>query len=153
MSNNQHDLSTHHDQYGITTAAMVNETFAQGVERGVLLMRHSAREFRRDIHDLENPLTDHGRGLAKKLGECFSAGIYCRAYGSPPHRCVETGEFVLAGVIARSQRFGFVSLQGDTARHSDGLRLSLHHIRRCCPPHHRTTRISTALRTPETTLS
>ena len=65
MSNNQHDLSTHHDQYGITTAAMVNETFAQGVERGVLLMRHSAREFRRDIHDLENPLTDHGRGLAK----------------------------------------------------------------------------------------
>ena len=67
MSNSQHDLSTHHDQYGITTAAMVNETFAQGVERGVLLMRHSAREFRRDIHDLENPLTDHGPWLGKKV--------------------------------------------------------------------------------------
>lgn len=100
MSNNQHDLSTHHDQYGIATAAMVNETFAQGVHRGVLLMRHSAREFRRDIHDLENPLTDHGRGLAKKLGENLSAGINCRAYASPPHRCVETAEFVLAGVNA-----------------------------------------------------
>ena len=31
MSNNQHDLSTHHDQYGLATAAMVNEVFAQGV--------------------------------------------------------------------------------------------------------------------------
>jgi phosphohistidine phosphatase SixA len=50
---------------------MVNEVFAQGVQRGVLLMRHSAREYRRGIHDLENPLTDHGRGLAKKTREKF----------------------------------------------------------------------------------
>ena len=121
MSNNQHDLSTHHDQYGIATAAMVNETFAQGVERGVLLMRHSAREFRRDIHDLENPLTDHGRGLAKKLGERLSTEINCKAYASPPHRCIETGEFVLAGVNARRQQLGLDLLQGDKARPLEAL--------------------------------
>ena len=106
MSNNQHDLSTHHDQYGLATADMVNEVFAQGVQRGVLLMRHSAREYRRGIHDLENPLTDHGRGLAKKLGKNLSPDINCRAYASPPHRCIETGECVLTGMNARGQTSG-----------------------------------------------
>ncbi len=121
MSNKQHDLSTHHDQYGIATAAMVNETFAQSAERGVLLMRHSAREFRRDIHDLENPLTDHGRGLAKKLGENLLAGINCRAYASPPHRCIETGEFVLAGVNARRKDSDLDLLKVDKARPLEAL--------------------------------
>jgi hypothetical protein len=121
MSNNQHDLSTHHDQYGIATAAMVNETFVQDVQRGVLLMRHSAREFRRDIHDLENPLTDHGRGLAKKLGENLSAGISCRAYASPPHRCIETAEFVLAGVNDGRQDQGLEMLAATKVRPLEAL--------------------------------
>jgi hypothetical protein len=108
MSENQHDLSTHHDQYGISTAQMVNRTLSCEVRRGVLLMRHSAREFRRDIHDLENPLTDHGRSLAQKLGTNLLPKIQCKAYSSPPNRCVETADFVLKGSRLQRQAQGLV---------------------------------------------
>ena len=54
--------------FGDATARMTRAVFSEGVDRAVLLMRHSAREYRRDIHDLENPLTQEGRELAARFG-------------------------------------------------------------------------------------
>ena len=56
------------DTFGDATARMTRAVFSEGVDRAVLLMRHSAREYRRDIHDLENPLTEEGRELAARFG-------------------------------------------------------------------------------------
>jgi hypothetical protein len=83
------------DHYGRDTAAMVNEVFGSGVVRGVLLMRHSARTFDPDIHDLLNPLTDHGRGLCRIFGSALSKDIRLRGYASPPERCMETAQLVI----------------------------------------------------------
>ena len=83
--------------YGENTVAMVNEHFAKGAERGVLLMRHSAREFNRDINDLLNPLTDHGRQLSVAMGAAFTGDIQLRGYASPPERCMETAQLLLEG--------------------------------------------------------
>ncbi len=94
------DAASHQDtrmDYGQPTAAMVNDHFARGGERGVLLMRHSAREFNRDINDLLNPLTDHGRQLSLAMGAALSGDIQLRAYASPPERCMETAELLLQG--------------------------------------------------------
>ena len=62
------DYNQPEDDFGDATARMTRAVFAQGAKRAVLLMRHSAREYRRDIHDLENPLTDAGRALAARFG-------------------------------------------------------------------------------------
>jgi hypothetical protein len=83
--------------YGQQTVSMVNQHFGSGGERGVLLMRHSAREFNRDINDLLNPLTDHGRQLCVAMGEALSDDIQLRGYASPPERCMETAELLLQG--------------------------------------------------------
>ena len=62
--------------YGQNTVSMVN-IFAKGAERGVLLMRHSAREFNRDINDLLNPLTDHGRQLSVAMARLLAMRSNC----------------------------------------------------------------------------
>ena len=79
--------------------------------RGVLLMRHSAREFNRDINDLLNPLTDHGRQLAVAMGGALTADIQLRGYASPPERCVETAELLLQGAAAQLQQHHRCELQ------------------------------------------
>jgi hypothetical protein len=83
------------DHYGRDTAAMVNQVYDSGVDRGVLLMRHSARTFDRNIHDLLNPLTNHGRALCRQFGETLSKDIRLRGYASPPERCMETAQLVI----------------------------------------------------------
>ena len=85
------------DHYGRGTARLVNETFAEGVERAVLLMRHSARTFDRNIHDLLNPLTEHGRNLSLRLGQELPKHLGVRGYASPPERCMETAQLVIDG--------------------------------------------------------
>ena len=89
--------------YGQATANMVNHHFGNGGQRGVLLMRHSAREYNRDINDLLNPLTDHGRQLAVAMGSELTDAIQLRGYASPPERCVETAELVLKGAAENMQ--------------------------------------------------
>ncbi|XOV82534.1 MAG: histidine phosphatase family protein [bacterium] len=86
-----------HHHYGLSTTQMVADTFDEGVERGVLFMRHSARTFDREIHDLLNPLTDHGRGLSQQFGTRLPKDVHLRGYASPPERCMETAELVLKG--------------------------------------------------------
>jgi hypothetical protein len=91
------------NDYGQATAKMVNDHFGNGGQRGVLLMRHSAREYNRDINDLLNPLTDHGRELAVAMGSELTDAIELRGYASPPERCMETAELVLKGAAENMQ--------------------------------------------------
>jgi broad specificity phosphatase PhoE len=84
------------DQYGDATVDLVGRVLARGVRHPVVLMRHSAREFAPDRHDLENPLTERGRELALALGARLPKALTLRAYASPPERCMETAALVLA---------------------------------------------------------
>ena len=81
--------------YGESTVKMVNNLYSRGVNRVSLLMRHSAREYNPDIHDLLNPLTDEGRTLCKDFGSALRKDIFVRGYASPPDRCVETCQIVV----------------------------------------------------------
>ncbi|MEM7019654.1 MAG: histidine phosphatase family protein [Pseudomonadota bacterium] len=75
--------------------ALIENTFGQGIERAALLMRHSAREFNREIHDLLNPLTDPGRDYCRRFGQALPKSLHVRGYHSPPERCAETVELVV----------------------------------------------------------
>ena len=81
--------------YGNATADLLDEVFERGVRRAVVLMRHSAREYHPERHDLENPLTDEGRSFAVRLGERLPKQLTLRAYASPPERCMETAALIL----------------------------------------------------------
>jgi broad specificity phosphatase PhoE len=94
--------------YGAATLDLVERLIGRGVRHGVVLMRHSAREFAPDRHDLENPLTEQGRELALDLGAKLPKHLLLRAYASPPERCMETAALVLEG----HRREG-----GETTRH------------------------------------
>jgi phosphohistidine phosphatase SixA len=67
----------------------------RGVHHAVVLLRHSAREYHPAKHDLDNPLTDEGRALARRLGERLPKSHTLRGYASPPARCMETAELIL----------------------------------------------------------
>ncbi|MEM7099903.1 MAG: histidine phosphatase family protein [Pseudomonadota bacterium] len=84
------------EHFGIATADMVRQVYDQGADRAVLLMRHSARTFDRSIHDLLNPLTEHGRNLTRKFGQLLPKDVLVRGYASPPERCVETAQLAIA---------------------------------------------------------
>jgi broad specificity phosphatase PhoE len=86
---------TDSNHYGQATATLVNEVYASGVKRAVLLLRHSARTFEPGIHDLLNPLTDHGRDLCRQLGLALPKELRLRGYASPPERCMETAQLVI----------------------------------------------------------
>lgn len=83
--------------YGDRTRRLIEDVFDRGASRAVVLMRHSAREYAPDRHDLLNPLTEEGRGWARDLGTALPKSLTLRAYASPPHRCMETAELILAG--------------------------------------------------------
>ena len=84
------------EHFGEATASMVQTVFDQGAQRAVLLMRHSARTFDRNIHDLLNPLTEHGRNLSRRLGKLLPKDLRIRGYASPPERGMETAQIVIA---------------------------------------------------------
>ena len=65
------------------------EIFSDGVDRAVLLMHVLGSEYRRDIHDLENPLTAQGRDLASRFGARLP-DVDLRGYSSPVKRCTDT---------------------------------------------------------------
>jgi len=90
--------------YGDTTAALIDQTFRLGADHVVVLMRHSARTFLPDIHDLENQLTPQGRDLSTRLGQRLPSGLTLRAYASPAQRCVETAELILSAYAAQGGR-------------------------------------------------
>ena len=83
--------------YGLETVKMIEDRFAKGVDRGILLMRHSAREYRRDIHDLQNPLTEEGRDLALRMGDMLGADLNMRGFASTAQRCIDTADLIMLG--------------------------------------------------------
>jgi broad specificity phosphatase PhoE len=85
------------EKFGAATTDLVERLVGLGVRHGVVLMRHSAREFAPGRHDLENPLTEEGRALALELGARLPKQLLLRAYASPPERCMETAGLVLEG--------------------------------------------------------
>jgi len=86
--------------YGDTTIDLLHTVYERGATRAVALMRHSAREYAPDKHDLENPLTEDGRSYARELGRRLPKSATVRAYASPPRRCIETAELILASHAA-----------------------------------------------------
>jgi hypothetical protein len=88
-------------EYGEATVDLLHSVYDRGVDHAVALMRHSAREFEPGRHDLENPLTAQGRALARQLGSRLPEGLTLRGYASPPHRCMETAELILAGYASQ----------------------------------------------------
>lgn len=80
---------------------LIEAVFAEGVDHAGVLLRHSAREYNQDIHDLLNQLTDEGRELCERLGAKLDKALTLRAYASPADRCVETGELILRAHRAR----------------------------------------------------
>lgn len=83
--------------YGDATVELVERVFQGDARHAVVLMRHSAREFAPDRHDLENPLTAHGRERARDLGGRLPKALTLRGYASPPERCMETAALILEG--------------------------------------------------------
>jgi len=85
------------EQYGDATVRLIGEVLGGPARHAVALMRHSAREFAPGVHDLLNPLTSEGRDLALRLGAQLPKDATVRGYASPPARCMDTAELVLAG--------------------------------------------------------
>lgn len=86
--------------FGDRTAELIDTVFGEGVSRMAVLVRHSAREYEPGRHDLLNPLTDEGRAVAHSLGARLPKQLTLRGYASPPERCMETAEQMLAGHTA-----------------------------------------------------
>ncbi len=86
---------------GDGTIALIGEVFASGVDHAAVLVRHSAREFNRDIHDLLNPLTAEGRELCERFGARLDKTLTLRGYASPAQRCLETAELIMRAHRAR----------------------------------------------------
>lgn len=89
------------ENYGDATLALLDRVTGGGGRGGarhaVVLMRHSAREYAADRHDLDNPLTAEGRERALALGAGLPKAFTVRGYASPPERCMETAALVLEG--------------------------------------------------------
>ena len=86
---------------GDGSLALIEQVFAQGVDHAAVLLRHSAREYDPDIHDLLNPLTPEGRDLCARFGARLDKRLTLRGYASPPERCVETAELIMAAHRAK----------------------------------------------------
>lgn len=86
--------------FGDRTVELIENVAAEGVSRMAVLIRHSAREFESGRHDLLNPLTDVGRAVAHSIGQRLPKHLTLRGYASPPDRCMETAEQILAGHTA-----------------------------------------------------
>lgn len=84
-------------EVGLASLDLVLRVEELGVRQAVLLLRHSAREYAPRRHDLENPLTEEGREFARRLGVRLPKSFTLRGYASPPDRCMETAELILAG--------------------------------------------------------
>lgn len=80
---------------GDGSVELIEEVFAAGVDHAAVLLRHSAREYDPDIHDLLNPLTDEGRELCERFGARLDKSLTLRGYASPAERCAETAALIL----------------------------------------------------------
>ena len=80
---------------GDGSVELIEDVFAIGVDHAAVLLRHSAREYNPDVHDLVNPLTDEGRELCERFGARLDKSLTLRGYASPAERCAETAELIM----------------------------------------------------------
>jgi hypothetical protein len=85
------------ENYGDATLDLLGRVRSQGARHAVVLMRHAAREFDPELHDLDNPLTAEGRARALEVGARLPLEVTVRGYASPPQRCMETAALILEG--------------------------------------------------------
>ena len=85
------------EKYGDATLDLLDRIRRRGALHSVVLMRHAAREFDPELHDLENPLTAEGRARALEVGARLPREVTVRGYASPPERCMETAALMLEG--------------------------------------------------------
>ncbi|HEX7034525.1 MAG TPA: histidine phosphatase family protein [Pseudomonadales bacterium] len=85
------------ESYGDATLDLIERVWSRDVRHSVVLMRHAAREFDPELHDLQNPLTAEGRARAREVGGRLPRGATLRGYASPPERCMETAALILEG--------------------------------------------------------
>jgi broad specificity phosphatase PhoE len=85
------------ENYGDAALDLLTRVWAQGVDHAAVLMRHAAREFDPELHDLDNPLTAQGRARALEVGARLPRALTVRGYASPPERCMETAALILEG--------------------------------------------------------
>jgi len=86
--------------FGNASLRLVSSLFDRDINRVVVIMRHSAREYDPKINDLLNPLTDQGRTYSREFGRRLPKDVYVKGYASPPERCVETGELAIQAHVA-----------------------------------------------------
>lgn len=82
--------------HGDGVLALIEHIVGRGVGHAVVLMRHSARTFEKNLHDLANNLTEEGRALCGRVGRRLPKTLTLRAYSSPAQRCLDTAELILA---------------------------------------------------------
>lgn len=92
------------ESYGDATLDLLERVWSRDVRHAVVLMRHAARTFDPELHDLENPLTAEGRARAREVGRRLPRGATLRGYASPPERCMETAALILDGYRANGGR-------------------------------------------------
>ena len=108
---------TNLDGVGDGTAELIAQLHESGAANPLVFIRHSAREYGTTFNDLDNPLSEPGRDLARSLGERLPSFDAIHTWSSPSGRCVETAE-----LIARASP---MSVRGNRS-HSD---LSVFYVR------------------------
>jgi len=87
---------------GGKTAALAAERIADGVDRGLIVMRHAARHY--DSDNLMNEpfmsLTDTGRSQALDWGRKFPVTTRLNLFSSHIGRCIETAYLIDKGFLA-----------------------------------------------------
>ncbi len=85
------------------TVALVNELYARGVRRMLVLLRHGARMY--DSENLQNepymPLTAEGKQQAYEFGLALPDDVAYRFFSSVAGRCIETAYQIEKGCIKR----------------------------------------------------
>ena len=92
--------------YGKETASVIRDLNSQGIDKLSLVLRHSARDYHRDIQ-LEPfmCLTDQGRDMALHLGTLFPENLCLSFFSSHIGRCIETAYLIDKGFVKKTGGF------------------------------------------------
>lgn len=94
------------EDFGLNTVKTINTLKSQGIDRMLVVVRHSARFYRPDMPRLEPflGLTEEGKDYAHRLGVKLPIDTGLRLFSSPVGRCIETAYLVDKGNTAAGGR-------------------------------------------------